>query len=63
MFLLEGHVTEKYVCWFNPTLSGPRIETSRVYVHGQEVTCERARERKLDYAIDEDKVSTTPPTA
>ena len=61
--LVEGHITEKYICWFNPTLNDPRIETLRVNVHGQEVTCERARERKFDHANNEDKVSTTPPTA
>ena len=61
--LVEGHITEKYVCWINPTLYGLRIETSCVNVHGQEETCERARERKLDYANNEDEVSTTPPTA
>ena len=61
--VVEGHITEVHVCWLKPALYGPRIETSRVNVHGQEVTCTRSRERKLEYTIDEDKVSTTPPTA
>ena len=63
MFILEGYITEKYVCWIYLTLYGPRIETSRINIHGQEETCEHARERKLDYANNEDEVSTTPPTA
>ena len=53
--LVEGHITDKiYICWFNPTLNDLRIETSRVNVHGQEATCERAWERKFDYANNED---------
>ena len=61
--LVEGHLTEKYACWIYPTLYGPKIETSRKNVHGQEETYERARERKIDYANNKDEVSTTLPTA
>ena len=61
--IIEGHITELRECWIKPALYGPRIETLRVNVHGQEVTCTRSREKKLEYTIGEDKVSTMPPTS
>ena len=53
--LVEGHITDIFIGWFNPTLSDIRIETLRVNVHGQEVTCECARKRGFDHANDENK--------